>query len=95
MTERTADAGTPPPNWPPESIHPSVLAPEGFFAYEATLDRRSTVSVGKGPTTEPPFDGHGVVASATGTGVTDADVVDVGVEGTCAARAGLAEGSGN
>ena len=38
MSVRTADAGTPPPERPPESIHASTLAPDTFFAYAATPD---------------------------------------------------------
>jgi hypothetical protein len=38
MSVRTADAGTPPPERPPESIHVSTLAPDTFFAYAATPD---------------------------------------------------------
>ncbi len=96
MSVRTADAGTPPPERPPESIHASTLAPDMFFAYAAKPDCRSTVSLGKGPPTDPAFNGHGAVASATVTGATGVDVVDVGVEGNCVTRAGAADvGSGN
>ena len=83
MSVRTADAGTPPPKRPPESIHPSTLRPDGFFAYAASppAGRRSARASGP-PTTIAPLDGHGAVASAV-TAVTDVDVVDVGVDGDC------------
>jgi hypothetical protein len=91
MSVRTPDAGTPPPERPPESIHASTFAPDTFFAYAVTPDRRSTVSLGKGPPTDPGSDGHGAVASTTVTGATGVDVVDVGVEGNCVTSDGAGE----
>jgi hypothetical protein len=91
MSVRTADAGTPPPERPPESIQASRFAPDTFFAYAATPDWRPADSSGKGPPTDAAFTGHGGAASATETGATVVEVVVAGTGVSCVPSAGAAD----